>query len=308
MDFGVGRFRAGIAGEGEAILPSRQTGPVIHRPESRLIPALAILALSGCGIESAPPATPPPKDPPPLEFVGGVAGINRITDAAGNARYVGELVNNSDEVACNIGVSVNSYDASDELLTNPGNQQFGFANLLGESFRFSLSSTQTVENCLSPGHQASFDIRNDFTPTRVARIEASTTCDGRLFVGCTAQDTQPFAYPVAILELDGSVTQTTTLDGKVAYIGTIRNSSTTGAAPTYHVKIVFTVRNDENVVVDVACATMDGPECPVPAGSSGTAVAFAPGDGWDFTVFTSITPDQTCPNCFSYIINQKPSP
>ncbi|MFZ5875046.1 MAG: hypothetical protein ACOYXU_01435 [Nitrospirota bacterium] len=240
--------------------------------------------------------------------MGGADGINLITDAAGNARYVGEVVNNSDEVACNIGVSVNSYDASDELLTNPGNQQFGFANLLGESFRFSTSSSQTVENCLSPGHRASFDIRNDFTPTRVARFAASTTCDGPLFVGCTALNTQPFAYPVAVLELDGSVTQTTTPAGNVVYTGTIRNSSITGAAPTYHVKIVFTARNSEGLVVDVACATMDGPDCPVPAGSSGTAVAFGPGDAWDFTVFTSITPDQTCANCFSYIINQRPSP
>jgi hypothetical protein len=129
-----------------------------------------------------------------------------------------------------------------------------------------------------------------------------------LFVGCTAQDTQPYAYPVAVLGIDGSVTQDTTSEGKVVYFGTIRNQSSSGAAPTYHVKVVFTARNAAGLVVDVACATMDGPDCPAPAGSSGSAVAFGPGDEWNFIVPMSITPVDTCTNCFSYIVNQKPSP
>jgi hypothetical protein len=104
------------------------------------------------------------------------------------------------------------------------------------------------------------------------------------------------------------VTQETDGEGKVVYTGTIRNQSVAGAAPTYHVKIVITARNDAGLVVDVACATMDGPDCPVPAGSSGSPVEFGPGDEWAFSVSLSIVPGDTCANCFSYIINQDPSP
>lgn len=263
-------------------------------------------------------------------------GINWITDAAGNARYVGEIVNNSNKVACNIGVSVNSYDASGNLLTNPGNSQFGFANLFGETFRFSSSTTQTMENCLSPGHRATFDIRNDFPlkfkvprtdangdpitdqngnilfeeVPNVAWIEASTTCDGVLFDGCASPQPpngQPFAYPVAVLGIEGSVTEGVDGLGHVVYTGTVRNKSLTGAAPTYHVKIVFTARNAAGLVVDVACATIDGSECPVPQGSPPSNTGLGPGDSWVFSVPLSIPPSKTCSGCFSYIINQKPS-
>ncbi|HET8760558.1 MAG TPA: hypothetical protein VFN94_05800 [Nitrospiria bacterium] len=245
-------------------------------------------------------------------------GITQTEDAAGNARYLGEIVNNSNRVACNIGVSINSYDASGVLLTNPGNQQFGFANLLGETFRFSSSTTQTMENCLSPGHRASFDIRNDFPlmtgqnppVPHVAWIEASTTCDGVLFDGCASPQPpngQPFAYPVAVLGIEGSVTEGVDGLGHVVYTGTVRNKSLTGAAPTYHVKIVFTARNAAGLVTDVACATIDGPECPVPQGSTPANTGLGPGDSWMFSVPLSIPPSETCSGCFSYIINQKPS-
>jgi hypothetical protein len=308
MDYGVGRFGVGIAGEGEAILPPREIGPVVHRPSLRLISALAVLALFGCGLDPVAPGEPPPVKLPPLEFVGGLAGISRVADSTGNARYLGEIVNHSDQVACNIGVAVNSYDVSGALLSNPGNQQFGFANLLGETFRFSASTVQTIETCLSPGHQASFDIRNDFFLNRVERIEASTTCDGTLFDGCAPQEGQPFAYPVAVLGIEGSVTQGVTSQGLVVYTGTIRNQSSSSAAPTYHVKIMFTARNAAGLVVDVACATIDGTVCPSPAGSAVSSVGLGPGDSWTFSVPMSIVPGETCSDCFSYIINQNPSP
>jgi hypothetical protein len=269
--------------------------------------ALSVLALSGCGLEPVGPGDPPPVKPPPLEFVGGLAGISRVADSTGYARYLGEIVNNSDQVACNIGVAVNSYDASGALLSNPSNQQLGFANLRGESFRFSASTAQTLETCLSPGHRASFDIRNDFFLNRVERIEPTTTCDGTLFDGCASLG-EPFAYPVAVLGIDGSVTQGVTSQGLVVYTGTIRNQSSSSAAPTYHVKIMFTARNADGLVVDVACATIDGADCPSPAGSAASSIGLGPGDAWTFSVPMSIVPGETCSDCFSYIINQNPSP
>ncbi len=242
--------------------------------------------------------------------MGGEAGITRTTDEAGNARYLGEIVNNSDEIACSIGVTVNSFDSFDNLLSNPGNQQSGFANLLGESFRFSAFSPGTLENCVSPGKRASFDIRNDFPPSRVARIELATSCDGTLFGGCIAQG-QPFAAPVATLALEGAVSEGVTNEGRVVYTGRIRNQSPAGFAPTYHIKIVFTARNAAGLVVDVACATIDGPDCPVPQGSTPANTGLGPDGTWSFTVPMAIVPGTACQdpdlNCFSYLINQKPS-
>ncbi len=238
--------------------------------------------------------------------MGQEAGITRTVDAAGNARYLGELVNHSDEVACNIGVTVNSFDALDNLLSNPGNQQSGFADLLGESFRFSSFATGTVDSCLSPGKRASFDVRNDFPPSRVARIEFSTTCDGTLFAGCVSQG-EPFVPPAATLAVEGPVIEDVTGDGRVRYRGVIRNQSPAGFAPAYHIKIVFTTRNAANLVVDVACATIDATECPVPQGSAPANTGLGPGGTWLFEVPMAVMPSATCAGCFSYVINQKPT-
>ncbi|MEW6684305.1 MAG: hypothetical protein AB1451_15520 [Nitrospirota bacterium] len=224
----------------------------------------------------------------------------------GNARYLGEVENSGNEVACNIRVTVNSYDSSDNLLTNPANPNSGFADLLGETFRFSAFTSATMENCLSPGKRASFDIRNDFPLDRVARIEASTTCDGALYEGCL-DNGQPFAPPVATLVVEGAVTEGVTGDGRVVYSGTIRNQSPPSFAPTYHVKIVFAARNAAGLVVDVACSTIDGAECPVPQGSPSANTGLGPGDTWSFSVPLSIGPSDTCSGCFFYIINQNPT-
>jgi hypothetical protein len=238
--------------------------------------------------------------------VNGEAGISRVTDAAGNARYLGEVENRGDEVACNIRVTVNSYDSSDSLLTNPANQNSGFADLLGETFRFSAFTSTTMENCLSPGKRAPFDIRNDFPLSQVARIEFSTTCDGTLYEGCLDKG-QPFAPPVATLGVEGTVSQGVSGDGRVVYSGTIRNQSPSDFAPTYHVRIVVAARNADGLVVDVACSTIDGAECPTPQGSPSANTGLGPGNTWLFSVPLSIAPSSTCSGCFSYIINQKPT-
>jgi hypothetical protein len=201
---------------------------------------------------------------------------------------------------------VNSYDAADTLLTDPANQSSGFADLLGETFRFSAFTPGTMENCLSPGKRAPFDVPNDFPLSRVARIEPSTTCEGALYEGCLSNG-QPFAPPVATLAVVGTVTEGVTGDGRVAYSGTIRNQSPSSFAPTYHVKIVFAARNADGLVVDVACSTIDGAECPVPEDSPLSNTGLGPGDTWSFSVPLSIGPSDTCSGCFSYIINQKPT-
>ncbi len=210
------------------------------------------------------------------------------------------------EIACNIRVTVNSYDALENLLTNPANQNTGFADLLGESFRFSAFTSATMESCLSPGKRASFDIRNDFPLGSVARIDSSTTCDGTLYEGCLSKG-QPYVPPVAQLAVEGTVSEGVTNDGRVVYSGTIRNQSPPGFATTYHVKIVFTAKNAAGMVVDVACATIDGPDCPLPQGSTPSNTALNPGDSWSFTVPLAIVPTDTCPGCFSHVVNQKPS-
>jgi hypothetical protein len=159
---------------------------------------------------------------------------------------------------------------------------------------------------LSPGKRASVDVSNDFPLSRVAKIEPSTTCDGTLYEGCLSKG-QPYAAPVATLAVDGPVSETVTADGHVVYSGTIRNQSPPDFAPTYHVKIVFTARNAAGLVVDVACATIDGVECPVPQGSPSTNTGLGPDGTWLFSVPLSIGPSDTCPGCFSYIINKNPA-
>jgi hypothetical protein len=270
---------------------------------------MVLAVVTGCGnIQSVEPDPPPPTPPPPIAVFGGETGINRLTDAAGNARYLGQVENLGDKVACNIRVTVNSYDALDNLLTNPANPNSGFADLLGETFRFSAFTSATMENCLSPGKRASFDIRNDFPLSRVARIESSTTCDGTLYEGCLDKG-QPFAPPAATLTVvDGAVDEGVTGDGHVVYSGTIRNQSPASFAPTYHVKIVFTARNEAGLVVDVACATIDGAQCPSSQTSPGANTGFGPGDTWSFSVPLSIAPSDTCAQCYSYIVNQDPTP
>lgn len=215
------------------------------------------------------------------------------------------MENLGDEIACNIRVTVNSYDGLDNLLTNPANQNAGFADLLGETFRFSAFTSATMENCLRPGQRASFDVRNDFPLSRVARIDSSTTCDGTLYEGCLDKG-QPYVPPVATLALDGAVIEDV-INDRVVYRGTIQNQSPTDFAATYHVKIVFTAKNQAGLVVDVACATLDGPDCPVPQGSALSNTGLNPGERWEFTVPLSIAPADTCSGCYSYIINQKPS-
>jgi hypothetical protein len=309
VDHDAGRFRNGVIGPGETVVSPRATRRIASGPAPSLFNlALITLAIvTGCGnIQSVEADPPQPTPPPPIGVVGGEAGITRVTDAAGNARYLGEVENLGDEVACNIRVTVNSYDSSDNLLTNPANQNSGFADLLGETFRFSAFTSAIQETCLSPGKRAPFDIRNDFLLSQVMRIESSTTCDGALYEGCLDKG-QPFAPPVATLAVDGAVSEGVTGDGRVVYSGTIRNQSPSDFAPTYHVKIVFTARNAAGLVVDVACSTIDGAECPVPQGSPSANTGLGPGDTWSFSVPLSVEPSDTCSGCFSYIINQKPT-
>jgi hypothetical protein len=304
-----------------------------------------VLAAGGCGISSVPPGEEPPDPPPPISIVGGSGanpdfpdypGITRTTDAAGNARYVGEVQNQGDRIACNIRVTVNSYerlvpevnpddpDAPENfsLLSNPADQNLGFSDLLGESIRYSDFTVATLETCLLPGHRASFDIRNDFplkvTNTngdlvdKVAKIEASTTCDGGLYQGCVADPTGPdFSVPPGAIVVSGVITEGeegVDPDRHLVYTGMIRNQSSVGSATVYHVKIVFTAKDAEGRVVDVGCASIDGGVCPPTGGSTGSPTGLAPGDFWRFTVPMSIVPEQTCPGCFSYIINYKSSP
>lgn len=295
--------------------------------------ALAVLAAAyGCGIESVGPGEPQPIPPPPISIVGGAGenptlpdypGITRTVDATGNARYLGEVQNQGDEIACNIRITVNSServnppvnadtpDAPENfrLLTNPANQQFGFADLLGESMRYSAFAPATIETCLSPGHRATFDIRNDFSLARVAKIEASTTCDGTLYQGCVS-DEPGFVPPPAAVVLSGTVTQGVTGDGHVLYTGLIRNQSPPGSLPADRVKIVLTSKNADGRVVDVVCARHDGQPCPATSSGGSTTGFFGPGDSWPFSVPMAILPSETCPgpDCFSYLINHRPSP
>ncbi|MFZ5863755.1 MAG: hypothetical protein ACOYXR_13050 [Nitrospirota bacterium] len=298
-----------------------------------MIQALVVFAaVSGCGVESIGPGEPLPVAPPPISIVGGAGadrdfpdfpGITRTADAVGNARYLGEVQNQGDRIACNIRVSINSYERIDpavnpgdpnapenfRLMTNPANQRFGFADLLGESMRYSLFAPATIETCLSPGNRATFDVPNDFALSRVDKIEASTTCDGTLYEGCLPlPDSPDFVAPSAAVVLSGTITEGTTTDGRVRYTGTLRNQSPAGGPTAYHTKIVFTAKNAAWQVVDAACATIDGAVCPPPSGAQTAPLGMAPGDQWHFTVDMSVPPTTTCSGCFSYLINHKPAP
>lgn len=292
---------------------------------------MAILGLSGCGIESVPPGEPLPVPPPPISIVGGPGentalpdypGITRTVDATGNVRYLGEVWNQGDKIVCNIGITINSSERIDppvnrdnpnapenfRLLTNPANRQFGFADLLGESMRYSAFVSQTIETCLSPGKRATFAVRDEFPPSRVAKIEASTTCDGPLYQGCLGSGEPGFSPPTAAVVLAGVVTQGTTGDGHVLYEGLIRNQSPSDSLPVDRVKIVLTAKNADGRVVDVVCARHDAQPCQsTSSDGSSTTGFFGPGDRWPFSVPMAILPGETCPACVSYLINYRPS-
>ncbi|MEO6665405.1 MAG: hypothetical protein ABIO65_01350, partial [Nitrospiria bacterium] len=158
---------------------------------------------------------PDPEAPPPIALVGGVAGVNRVLDADGNARYLGEISNSGAVVACSVNLSINSYDALGNLLNNPGNPQLSAGYVFGESFRFSAFTTQGYDNCISPGKRASFDIRNDFALNRVVSIAVAIPCaDPDLYEGCIAGD-QPFAPPSADLVVEGAIIEGVTDDGRM---------------------------------------------------------------------------------------------
>lgn len=261
---------------------------------------------AACGnIEPVGSSPREPDPPPPIAVVGGVNGINRVADADGNARYLGEVSNTGAVVACNIKIAINSYDVSGRLLSNPGNAQLSFGDVLGESFRFSAFTSQGYENCISPGKTAPFDIRNDFALSQVHSLTVDLPCGNPgLYEGCIADD-QPFVPPAAELALEGMVTEGVTADGRVVYTGVIHNQSPIDALPAYHVKIVITAHSADGRVVDVACATMDHAICPPPQGEPLANMGLGPGDAWTFSVPVSILPSQTCSGCSSYIINHR---
>ncbi len=268
-----------------------------------ILACVAAAGLSACGIETSAKAPAKPAPTPPIALAG---TVNKVPDADGNARYLGEIKNSGTVVACSINLSINSYDAAGNLLNDPSNNQFAFGDLLGETFRFSGFAPQTQDNCLSPGQNASFDIPTKVRLTNIASFLVDIPCEHQeLYEGCIARD-QPFVPPPATLALDGPVTEGVTDDGRVVYTGVIRNQSASESAVAYHVKIVMTAKNAEGLVVDVACATTDGAVCPTPADANlANTSGLRPQDTWNFTVPLSITPANVCPGCFSFVINQK---
>jgi hypothetical protein len=268
-----------------------------------ILACIVAAGLSACGIDTSAKPLEQPAPEPPIALAG---AVNKVADANGNARYLGEIKNNGDAVACSLNLSINSYDTAGNALNDPSNSQFGFANLFGETFRFSGFAPQTQDTCLSPGRSGSFDIPTNVRVGDIASFVVDIPCGKEQFYsGCLARD-QPFVPPPATLVLDGPVTEGLTDDGRVVYTGVIRNQSEAESAVAYHVKIVMTAKNAEGLVVDVACATIDGSVCPVPADSNVTNTSgLHPQDTWNFTVPLSITPAETCPGCFSFVINQK---
>lgn len=269
-----------------------------------ILACLVAAGLSACGIETSAKAPEKIAPPPPIALAG---AVNKVVDANGNARYLGEIKNNGTVVACSINLSINSYDAAGKQLDDPSDTQFGFASLFGETYRFSAFAPQAQDNCLSPGHTGSFDIPTKVRLGDVASFVVDIPCGNQqLYSGCLASD-QPFVPPPATLVLDSAVTEGVSGDGRVVYTGVIRNQSEAESAIAYHVKIVMTAKNADGLVVDVVCATVDGSVCPVPADANVTNTSgLRPQDTWNFTVPLSIPPSETCPGCFSFVINQKP--
>lgn len=267
--------------------------------------ALTALGAAACGVQPVGSAPPDPEAPPPIALVGGIDGVNRVLDADGNARYLGEVSNGGEVVACNVNLSINSYDAFGNLLNNPGNSQLSAGDVFGESFRFSAFTTQGYDNCISPGKRASFDIRNDFALSRVVSIAVAIPCaDPDLYKGCIAGD-PPFALPSADLVVEGAIVEGVTGDGRLLYTGTVRNQNPLGSVAAYHVKIVLTAHNAAGLVVDVGCARMDYATCPPPANATLSNARLDPGQLWVFNVPLSIVPGVACTGCVSSVINQK---
>ena len=261
------------------------------------------LGLVACGVVEPVGTLPPLPEPEPAIALAGA--VTMVADADHNARYLGEVKNSGDVVACSIKLSINSFDADGHLLSNPGNPQLNFGDLLGETFRFSAFAPGTLDNCISPGGKGSFDIRTDVPVAKVASRVVDIPCGHEeLYVGCLAAKDQPFTPPSAPLVLDGAISESVGADGLVVYRGTIRNVSV-APVDAYHVKIVMTARNVQGLVADVACATMDGPTCPLAADALPSGVSLSSQETWSFTVPLSIPPSATCPGCFSFHINQK---
>jgi len=274
---------------------------------SGLRPAIVVLlglalGLVACGVEPVGTLPPLPEPEPAIQLA---RAVTMVADAGGNARYLGEVKNSGDVVACYINLSINSFDADGRLLNDPSNTQLSFSDLLGETFRFSAFVTKTQDNCISPGDTGSFDIRTDVPIAKVASHVVDIPCGHEaLYAGCLAPKDQPFAPPGAPLVLDDAISESVGPDGRVVYSGTIRNVS---VAPVvaYHVKIVITARNAQGLVADVAGASMDDQPCLLAADAQFSCVSLTPLQTWSFTVPLSIPPSATCPECFSFHINQK---
>jgi hypothetical protein len=268
--------------------------------------SFAAFGLGACG--GVEPAGKLPPLPEPEPAIAPAGAVTTVADAGGNARYLGEVKNSGDVVACYINLSINSFDAGGNLLSNPGNKEFNFGDLLGETFRFSAFATKTQDNCISPGDTGSFDIRTDVPIAKVASHAVDIPCGHKdLYPGCLAAKDQPFVPPSAPLVLDGAISESVGTDGHMVYSGTIRNMSVAFVV-AYHVKIVITARDAQGLVADVACATMDGPTCPLAADAVTSGESLSSQETWSFTVPLSIPPSATCPGCFSFHINQKMAP
>lgn len=177
--------------------------------------------------------------------------INRRFDSAGKLQFLGELINNGEDPACFVKITIDSKNASGESIAS----DFSYVN----GSTLSIRSTES-DSCLNPGEVGGFQINTS---------QESTPASTSIEIGWDADEVSTPRVPSSQVALDGSIDETTDFFGDKTLKGAIKNHS---VHTVNSVKISFIVLHNGLVAAThstfVKGSTCDATEtCLLPEGS-----------------------------------------
>jgi hypothetical protein len=257
------------------------------------------LGLVACGVEPVGTLPPPPEPEPAIQLAG---AVTMVADAGGNARYLGEVKNGGDAVACSINLSINSFDADGRLLNDPSNPNSASATCWARPSVSRPFVTKTQDTRISPGNTGSFDIRTDVPIARLHRTWWTSPAATRSSTRLPRGERSPLRRPARRWCSTARSRSGRRRPRGLQRDDPQRECGAGGRLPRQD-------RDDRQeragLVADVAGASMDDQPCPLDADAQFSCVSLTPLQTWSFTVPLSIPPSATCPGCFSFHINQK---
>jgi hypothetical protein len=192
--------------------------------------------------------------------------INKTEDYAENARYFGEVLNTGTSTVCFIKVSITSYSSTDALLDTSYSYLYGMPYLsdFGASY----------DHSLGPNEFGSFQVITDAKHSDVSR-----------YVYNIEYRTFDVYSPTLSLTIDGNIAESINYFGGRTYLGQVINN---GNDTAVFVKIRFTMKNINDLVIGSHLTYINGNNCTLPSGIE-TDTCLAPMEVGSFEAYT-LTP------------------